>query len=174
MQDFVYTSAHLDALKKYKFSKMLFLLLGCLVLLLQSMAWIIVWYKDIAVNTTNKVFVTITLVVSFLFIFSQCFFVVHTKKIIKNIKLNGTFVTKRPRLIPASKPNLINAMAVFARILAIVLVILLGVFIVSFIENYLNWGKVILKMPIIVLIAIAFLNYSLELRYDRILDKAGK
>ena len=136
--------------------------------------FLIVWYKDIDVNTTNKVFVTVTLICSFMFVISQCFFIVHTKKIVKNIKLNGHFAAKRPRIISASKPTLASAMVVFARIISIVIIILLGVLIASFIENYLNWGKIILKMPIMVFIAIGFLNFSAELRYDKVLDKAGK
>lgn len=170
MESFVYTSAHNEVLKKYSVMKFLFLLLGCLVLLLQSIAWLIVWVKGMEVTASDMIFVGITLVVSFLFIGSQLFFIVRNNKIIKTVKRDGQFVTRRTKIKFSNKSSLGGAIAVFYRIISLLFVIFLGILIVSFIQNYLNWGKIILKMPIMVFLAISFLHTSADLKYQAMIE----
>lgn len=174
MQDYVYTSEHLDELKKYRTTKILFLLLGCLVLLLQSISWLAVWVKDIPVSTSSMVFVTITLIATFLFVSSQSFFLVRNKQIINTIKEEGKFESKRLKVRFSNKASWSGAFVVFFRIIAVVFVILLVGLIISFVQNYLNWGKIILKMPLMVLLAVQFLSLSAELRYQTMIEKAKK
>ncbi|MBQ7880370.1 MAG: hypothetical protein IJ358_00815 [Clostridia bacterium] len=171
MESYTYTSAHLGVLKKYRVMKILFLLLGCLVLLLQSLAWLVVWVKDMPVSTSSKVFVTITLVFSFFFIGSQFFFAMRNKNITKQVKEHGSFTTKRLKKGYANKASWSGGLVVLFRIIAIVFVILLAILTVSFIENYLNWGRIILKMPFMVLCTVQFLSLSAEFRYQTMLEK---
>lgn len=174
MEDYVYTSSELDELKKYRTMKILFLLLGCLVLLLQSITWLIVWLRDIPVSTSSKVFVTITLVATFLFIASQSVFLIRNKNIVKIVKEQGRFHSKRIKLKFSDKTTWAGAFVILFRIIAIIIVVLLGVLIVTFIRNYLNWGKIVLKMPLMVLVAVQALNLSAELRYQTMLEKSKK
>lgn len=173
MERFVYTSAHFGALKKYSIMKILFLILGCLVLLLQSITWLVVWLRDMAITTSDMVFVGLTLVFSLYFVASQVFFGVRSKKIVQAIKQDGLFATKRVKIKFSNKSSFGGALVLFARIIAILFVILLAILIVSFIQNYLNWGKIILKMPLMVFFAIMFLNYSAELRYQTLIEQAN-
>ncbi len=174
MKNFVYNKEHLPALKQYNVMKILFLLLGCLVLLLQSIAWLVVWNKDIDINITNMVFVTITLVFALFFVASQVYFAIRNKKIIKSIETQGTFATKRVKIKFSDKTSFGGALVILCRILAVLFVLLLGILIVSFIQNYLNWGKVILKMPFMVFCAVGFLNTSAELRFQAMTEKVNK
>ena len=171
IENYEYTSDQIGELKKYRVMKVLFLLLGCLVLLLQSISWLVVWMKDIPVSTTSMVFVTITLVATFFFITSQWFFLIRNKKIRKTVKEEGRYVGQRLKLRFSNKSSWAGAFVVFFRIIAVVFVLLLGILIVSFIQNYLNWGKVILKMPLMVLLAVQFLSLSAEIRYQTMLEK---
>ena len=173
MERFVFSSVHLPALKKYGFMKLLFTLLGCLVLLLQSIAWLVVWLKDVDVSTSDLVFVTVTLVCALLFTISQLFFAIRSKKIRDTINSQGSFETFRPKLKFSEKSSVGGGLVVLCRIIAIVFVILLGVLMVNFILDYLNWGKVILKTPIMVLLAVWFLNTSAELKFQAIIEKAS-
>lgn len=171
MINYVYTSAHMQALKKYSVMKILFILLGSLVLLLQSIAWLVVWMRDMTVSVSDMVFVGITLVVSFLFIASQMFYIFRNKKIMKAIEKDGQFVTTRTKLKFSNKFSAGGAIVIFCKIMAVLFVILLGILMVSFIQNYLNWGKVILKMPLMVFLAVSFLQTSAELKYQAMLEK---
>lgn len=172
MEQFVYTKKHLDALKIYKAMKITFMLLTCLVLLLQSIAWIIVWVRDMAVSVSDMWFVGITLICSLYFLGSQIFFMIHNRKITKAVKFQGEFKTMRLKLRFSNKSSWAGGLVVFCRIIAIVFVVLLAALIGSFVQNYLNWGKVILKMPLMVLLAVGFLNISAELRYQTMIEKA--
>ena len=174
MEKYVYTEVHLPALKKYSVIKILFLILGCLVLLLQSITWLVVWNKGIDISVTNMVFVGITLVSSLYFVASQVFFAIRNRKIMSTIRREGSFNTKRVKLKFSNKTSFGGALVVFCRIIAILFVILLGILIVSFIQNYLNWGKIILKMPFMVFCAVGFLNLSAELRYQTMVEEAKK
>lgn len=171
IENYEYTSEQLDELKKYKIMKVLFLLLGCLVLLLQSISWLVVWMRDIPANLTNKIFVTVTLVSTFFFIASQCLFLVRNKRITNIVKTEGKYVGTRLKLRFSNKGSWAGAFVMFFRIISILFLVLLGILIVSFIQNYLNWGKVILKMPLMVLLAVQFLNLSAEIRYQTMLEK---
>ena len=171
MERFIYTPAHLPALKRYGTMKILFSFLGCLVLLLQSIAWLVVWTRDMEIDTTNMVFVTITLVCSLFFVMGQVFFSVRNRKIIAAIKRDGKFETIRSKLRFSNKGSFAGALVVFCRFLAVLFVILLGILVVSFIQQYLNWGKIILKMPFMVLCAVGFLNTSAELRFQSMVEK---
>lgn len=173
MKEYIYTSAHIETLKKYSFMKMLFLLLGCLVMLLQSLAWLVVWFKDIDISTSSMVFVTITLICSLYFIASQFFFAIRNRKIIKTIKREGKFITRRIRFKFSDKSSWAGGMVILARIIAILFVVLLGILTISFLQNYINWGKVILKMPFMMFCAVGFLNLSAELRYQTMIEKIG-
>jgi len=123
------------------------------------------------VSTSSMLFVGITLVASLYFVASQCFFAIRNKKVIKTIKEKGQFVTKRVNLKFSDKSSWAGAFVVFFRIIAILFVFLLGALIVSFVQNYLNWGKIILKMPFMVFCAVGFLNLSAEIRYQTMLEK---
>lgn len=172
MEQYVYNSNHLPALKKYGFMKMLFLLLGSLTLLLQSFAWLIVWMRDMPISKSDMWFVAITLISAFYFIAAQCFFLARNRKIINMVNAGGTFVGRRTKIRFSNKASLGGAIALFCRILAILFVVLLGVLIVSFVQNYLNWGKVILKMPLMVFLAVSFLHTSAEVRFQALVEKS--
>lgn len=172
MEKYIYTFKHLPALKKYGFMKVLFLLLGCLVLLLQSIAWLVVWNKNISIDITNMVFVTITLVFTIFFVLSQVFFALRNKKIIQIIEQKGSFESFRFKLRFSNKASFGGALVVLCRIIAILFIILLSILVVSFIQNYLNWGKIILKMPFMVLCVVGFLNLSAELRFQEMAERA--
>lgn len=172
MENFVYSRVHLDVLKKNGVRKVLFLLLGCLVLLLQSIAWLIVRDKDIDVKVSDMVFVGITLVATLFFVCSQLFFGIRNRKIINTIKSGQNFTTKRMKFRFSDKFSWGGGLVVLTRIIALLFVVLLGILIVSFIQNYLNWGKIILKMPLMVFCAVGFLNLSAELRFQGLVEKA--
>jgi hypothetical protein len=172
MEKYVYTTVHLPALKKYGVMKICFLILGCLVLLLQSIAWLVVWNKGIDISVTNMVFVGITLTGTLFFVASQVFFGTRNRKIMAIIKRDGLFNTTRMKLKFSNKASLGGALVVFCRIISVLFVILLGILIVSFIQNYLNWGKIILKMPFMVFCAVGFLNVSAELRFQTLVEEA--
>jgi hypothetical protein len=172
MERFIYTPAHLPALKKYGTMKILFALLGSLVLLLQSIAWLVVWTKDIKVDTISLAFVTITLIGSLFFVMGQVFFAIRNRKIISSVKTNGTFEITKIKFRYSNKSSFSGALVLFCRFLAILFVILLGILIVNFIQQYLNWGKIILKMPFMVLCAVGFLNTSAELKFQTMVEKA--
>ena len=174
IENYEYTSEQMDELKKYRVMKVLFLLLGCLVLLLQSISWLVVWIRDMPVDFTNKVFVTITLIGTFSFVISQSFLLVRNKNIRNIIEREGKYDGTRLKLRFSNKSSWGGAFAIFFRIIAIVFLILLGILIVSFIQNYLNWGKIILKTPLMVLMAVQFLNLSAEIRYQIMLEKDKK
>ena len=123
------------------------------------------------IDTTNMVFVTITLIFSLFFIAGQVFFSVRNRKIINAVKRDGKFETVRSKLRFSDKASFAGGLVLFCRILAVLFVILLGILVVSFIQQYLNWGKIILKMPFMVLCAVGFLNTSAELRFQTMVDK---
>lgn len=172
MENYLYTSNHIGILKKYRSFKVIFLLLGCLVLLLQSISWLVVWNRDMAVSTSDKVFVTFTLMGAFSFIISQAYFIARNNKIMKIVKSGDNFQTRRITIKFSNKSSIGGAFVVFCRIIALVLVMLMGVMIASFVQNYLNWGKIILKMPFMVLIVVQILNLSAELKYQTMVEKA--
>lgn len=174
MKQYVYTADTLPELKKYGIARILFLLLGCLVLLLQSLSWLVVWLKDMEITVSDMAFVGITLVASLSFVMSQSVWAIRNKKIIKAIKNNGSFTTKRLNVRVSDKSSFAGALVLLCRIIAIVCVILLGILIVSFIQNYLNWGRIILKMPLMVYLTIGFLNVSSELRFQKMIEKSKK
>jgi len=172
MENFVYTRAHLDVLKKNRIKNILFLLLGCLVLLLQSITWLVVWNKDIDIKVSDMVFVGITLICALFFVASQLFFGIRNRQIINTINRGENFTTKRVKFKFSDKHSFGGALVILSRFIALLFVILLGILIVSFIQNYLNWGKVILKMPFMVYCAIGFLNLSAELRFQTLIEQA--
>ena len=174
MQQYIYSSKHLPALKKYGIMKMLFLFLGCLILLLQSITWLIVWVRDMYISTTDMVFVGLTLASAFYFIVSQSYFLVRNNRIMKTIKKDGSFTSMRVKLRFSNKHSWAGGFVVFCRFLVVLFVILLGIMIVNFVQDYLNWGKVILKMPFMVFCAISILNLSAEMRYQTILENINK
>ena len=174
MEEFVYTKNHLDAVKKYRTTRMLFLLLGCFVLALQSIAWLVVWLKDIPVKISDMWFVGITLVYSLYFVASQAFLMSYTKKIMKTINNEGSFTTRRVKLRFSDKSTLAGAFVVFCKVLAVIFVVILGVMLYNFISNFVAWGKVVLKTPMVVLCSIEFLNMSSETSYQKMLEKLSK
>ena len=174
MRQYVYTRAHAKTLDKYRTIKVLFLVLGCMVLLLQSICWLIVWSKDMSVSTSDMVFVTITLVASFLFVLSQLFFAMRNNKIIKAINQFGECMTPRYGESFFRKRTIAKGLALFMRIISVVFVLLLGILMVNFVMDYLNWGKVILKLPLMVLIVVEVLNVSAEIKYQTMLTKVDQ
>lgn len=172
MEQFIYTSKHMGALKKYNFMKTLFVLLGCLVILLQSIAWLVVWMRDMTTTTSDMIFVGVTLISALYFTMSQVFFWVRNNKIIKSVQEGKQFITSRVKMKFSNKSSFAGALVALSKILAVLFVILLGIMIASFVQNYVNWGKVILKMPFMVFCAIGFLNLSAELNYQKMLEKA--
>jgi len=174
MEDFVYTSVHIKTLKKYGSSKLLFLLLGCLVLLLQSLAWILVWVRDMPSTTTDKVFVAVTILGSFMFISTQMFFFNRNRNMINIIKQQGSLIMKRTRIRFSNKNSLGGGIVVFYKVLAVIITVLLGISIVAFIQNYVNWGKIILKMPFIVYCAVGALNRTADIRFQIAIEKSSQ
>ena len=166
MTKFEYKSAHLKILNKYSTAKLLSLLLGCLTLLLQSIAWLLVWFNDKPVTTSDMVFVTITIVGALSFICAQFFYYMRNKRIIKAVKQHGSAQAIRSKLRYSDKGSWAGGLVVFYRVLGILFVILLGILVVSFIQNYLNWGKIILKMPFMVYCTVGFLNSSVDFRFN--------
>ena len=174
MEKCIYTAEHIPVLKKYNFMNMLFLLLGCLVMLLQSIAWLVVWYKDMEINTLNMVFVTITLVFSLFFVMSQVFMYIRNKKIIKTINLYGSFETRRLKIKLSNKHSWGGALRVLCHIFAIIFVVILAAMMFSFVKNYVNWGKVILKVPFMIFCAVSMLNLSAELKIQSLLENSNQ
>ena len=105
------------------------------------------------------------------FIASQFFFAIRNRKIIKTIKQKGDFTTHRISFKFSDKSSWAGGMVVLARIVAILFVVLLAILTGSFLQNYINWGKVILKMPFMMFCAVGFLNLSAELRYQTMIEK---
>ena len=171
MEQFVYTKNHLDALKKYKTMKVLFLALGCFVLALQSIIWLVVWVKDMPVKVSDMWFVGITLVNALQFVTSQIFFIIHTRHIKIALNKQGTFTTRRVKLRFSDKSTFGGAVVVFSKILAVIFAFILGVMIFNFITDFVTWGKVILKTPLLVLCAIQMLHLSAEVNYQSMLEK---
>lgn len=171
MEQFVYTKNHIDAIKKYKTMRVLFLALGCFVLALQSITWLVVWLRDVPVKISDMWFVGITLVYSLYFVASQIFFIVHSRRIMAIVAKDGSYTTRRVKLRFSDKSTIGGAIAVFCKILAVIFVFVLGVMIFNFITDFVNWGKVILKTPLVVLCAIEFLNLSAEISYQAMLEK---
>lgn len=174
MKQYVYTSAHSTTLNKYRTIKILFLVLGCLVLLLQSICWLIVWGKNMPVSTSDMVFVTITLVASFLFILAQLFFAVRNNQIIRAVRENGECQNVRLGAKFFRQRTFAHGLVILSRIISIVFVLLLGILIVNFIQDYLNWGKVILKLPLMVLLVVEVLNMTAEIRYQTMLEEVDR
>ena len=174
MEDFEYRPAHIKALKKYETTKLVFMLLGCLTLLLQSIAWLVVWFKDKPITTSDMVFVAITLAGTLMFIGSQFFYYKRNRQMIKIIKQYGSLTMKRSKMRFSNKNSVAGGLVVFYRIVAVLFVILLGILIVSFIQNYLNWGKIILKMPFMVYCAVGFLNRSADFRFNIMIEKISE
>lgn len=174
MKDFCYNAKHLSLLKKYSKIKLLFIFMFCLVLLLQSITWLIVWNKDISISTTDMVFVVITLAGAFSLILSQMIMYKTNSTIIKNVQDNGEYKTKVFSTKFSNKSSWAWGYVVLTRILCIVFIILLGIMVVNFIQNYVNWGKIILKMPLMLFLAVAFLNLSAILRFQINMEKLDK
>ena len=124
------------------------------------------------VDTMNMVFVTITLIFSLFFVMGQIFFAIRNHKMIATINKEGSVTTIRSKLRFSNKASFAGGLVLFCKFLAVLFVILLGILIVSFIQQYLNWGKIILKMPFMVLCAVGFLNTSAELRFHAMVEKA--
>ena len=166
MTKFEYKSAHLKVLKKFGTAKIMFLLLGCLTLLLQSIAWLVVWYNDKPISTSDMVFVAITIIAALLFICTQFFYYRRNSKIMAAVKQYGSIDVPRSKARYSDKGSWAGGLVVLYRVFAVLFVILLGILVVSFIQNYLNWGKVILKMPFMVYCAVGFLNSSADFRFN--------
>ena len=84
---------------------------------------------------------------------------------------DGSYTTRRVKLRFSDKSTIGGAIAVFCKILAVIFVFVLGAMIFNFITDFVNWGKVILKTPLVVLCAIEFLNLSAEISYQAMLEK---
>lgn len=171
MEQFVYTKKHLDALKKYKTTKVLFLALGCFILALQSIIWLVVWVRDMPVKVSDMWFVGITLVYSLQFVSTQIFYIIHTRRIMSTVKKQESFTTRRLKLRFSDKSTFAGAIIVFSKVLVVVFTFILGVMIFNFITDFVTWGKVILKTPIVILCAIEFLDLSAEVNYQAMLEK---
>ena len=172
MEQFVYTKKHLDALKKYRVMKIMFLVLGCFVLALQSITWLTVWIKNVPVKVSDMWFVGITLVYSLYFVASQIFYIIHGRRIVNAVKKQGSFTTMRIKLRFSDKSTVAGAFAVFCKVLAVIFIFVLGVMIYNFVTDFVTWGKIVSKTPLIVLCAVKFLSLSEEISYQSIFEKA--
>ena len=65
-----------------------------------------------------------------------------------------------------------GAFAVFCKVLAVIFIFVLGVMIYNFVTDFVTWGKIVLKTPLIVLCAVEFLSLSAEISYQSMLEKA--
>lgn len=171
MEQFVYTKNHINAVKKYKTMRVLFLALGCFVLALQSIAWLVVWLKNMPIKISDMWFVGITLIYSLYFVISQIFLIIHSRRILERIKKEGSYTTLRIKIRLSDKTTFGGTLTIFAKVLFVIFIILLAIVVTNFISDIVNWGKIILKMPLLVLCAVEFLNLSAELNYQAMLEK---
>ena len=79
---------------------------------------------------------------------------------------NGSFTVKKYTVPYANKNSWAWGYVLLSRIIAVVCVILLGIMLVTFFQNYLNCGRIILKMPLMLYISMAFINLSGVLRFE--------
>lgn len=171
MREYCYNSKHLNLLNKYSRVKLLFIFMFCLVILLQAITWLLVWGKDIAISTSDMIFVGVTLVGALSLVFSQMVMYRMNANIIKNVKSNGEFKASVSKVRFSNKSSWAWGYVVLTRILCLVFIILLGITVFNFIQNYVNWGKIILKMPLTLFLAVGFLNLSAILRFQINLEK---
>ena len=162
MKDYTYNSNHLNLLKKYGTIKLMFILMFCLVLLLQSMTWLIVWSKDVDIIKSDMVFVVITLIGSLAMMATQMIQYRINFNIIKNVQSEGSFTTRAFKTNFSNKSSWAWGYVLLTRILCVLFIILLGIVVYNFVQNYVNWGEIILKAPMMLFIAIGFLNLSFK------------
>ena len=87
------------------------------------------------------------------------------------INKEGSFTTRRVKLRFSDKSTFAGAFTVFCKILAVIFVFILAAMLYNFVIDFVSWGKVILKTPIVVLCAIEFLNMSSEISYQAMIEK---
>lgn len=171
MRNVTYDERHLSILKEYCVIKLMFTFLISLVMMLQSAIWLIVWYKEKTILTSDVIAVTITLIGCLAMIISQMIYYRHNTNIVNEIEQKGSSEVRDLNFRFNSKSGLAWGLLALFRILAFLLSILTGILIVQFIRDYVNWGEAILKMPIVILMLIAFMNTSASLRLRSAIDK---
>lgn len=172
VEEYTYNAGHLNLLKKSGVLKLIFSFIFCLIIILQALAWLIVWSKDMSFTTTDTVFVAITILGCLAMLVSQIYFYRHNQTITEHVKIEGSYTTKRLKFKFSQKSSWSWGYLVLTNIITIVFVILLGIMVVNFIQNYVNWGRIILKMPLMLFLAVASLQVSANLRYESLLEKS--
>ncbi len=172
MKSVTYDKKHLSTLKEYCVIKLMFTFLISLVLLLQSAIWLIVWHRNKSFSISDMVVVAITLGCCISMIISQMTYYRYNRNIVKQINEEGKFEIRRDiNFRFNAKSGLSWGILLLFRIFTITIAILTGILVVEFVQDYLNWGEVILKMPILLLLLIAFMNTSASLRLRCAIDK---
>lgn len=168
MKSFCYNTSHLTLLHKYKTTRILFMTLFCFVILLQSISWLIVWMDGAVASTMDMVFVGVTLIISFIQFIVHAWLYAYNNRIIKEVKTNGSAVGLMSAIKFNDKTSFGNGLIVFCRILTVVFTVFVGIAMFNFVENFLNWGKVLLKIPALVMLVVMSLNLSGMLRFNKL------
>ena len=172
MKIITYDKKHMSTLKEYCVIKLMFVFLISLVLLLQSAIWLIVWHRNKSFSISDMVVVGITICSCITMLISQMVYYRYNKQIVNQIDEEGKFEVRRDLNYRFNaKSSWSWGVLLLFRIFTIVIAILTGILVVEFVQDYLNWGKVILKMPILILLLIAFMNTSASLRLRSSIDK---
>lgn len=170
MKEFQYNRSHLNLLYKYRTTRLLFMTLFCFVILFQSVAWLIVWMNEIEASVMDMTFVGVTLGLSLFEFISHAWLYTYNNRVIAEIEQNGTATGYVSRLTVNEKSTFANILLVLCRIITVVFTIFVGICIFNFVENFVNWGKILLKIPALVMVVVAFLNLSGILRFNQLLS----
>lgn len=170
MKEFQYNRSHLDLLHKYRITRLLFMTLFCFVIIFQSVSWLVVWMGDIEVSVTDMVFVGVTLGLSLVEFICHAWLYAYNNRVIAEVEQNGSATGYVSRLAVNESSTLANALLVFCRVITVLFTIFVGICIFNFVDNVLNWGRILLKIPALVLVVVGFLNLSGTLRYNKLLS----
>lgn len=168
MKSFCYNTSHLTLLYKYRTTRILFMTLFCFVILLQSVSWLIVWMNGTVASVMDMVFVGVTLIVSLIQFISHSWLYAYNNRIIREVETNGSAVGLMSAINFNDKTSFGNGLIVFCRILTVVFAIFVGIAMFNFVQDFLNWGKVMLKIPALVMLVVISLNLSGMLRFNKL------
>lgn len=168
MKSFKYDSRHLKLMYKYRTMRILFMTLFCFVILFQSVAWLMVWMGDEPISTMDMIFVGATLLLSLTEFICHAWLYYYNNRLIASVEQTGLaegFVS----VISANESALSRILLGFCRLLVIVFAVFVGICVFSFVDNIINWGEILLKIPALVMLLVAFLNLSGIIRYNQLL-----
>lgn len=169
MKEFHYDARHLKLLYKYRTTRTLFMTLFCFVILFQSVSWLVVWMSDGEVSTMDMWFVGVTLAFSLIQFICHTWLYSYNNRIISQIEQVGSAEGFVSKLSVNEKSTFSNMLMILCRIICVLFAVFVGICIFSFIDNFMNWGKILLKIPALVMLLVAFLNLSGVLRFNQLL-----